>query len=449
MSTPDPTSPFPAFLQRLWGSLATVNLRDRLTRLLIGLTTFAICLLLFALWQGRDTMTIANDINRCGSLRYRSLYIFGAVNMKGVQDRVEATQGLPDWPIVLTEMEQIREDLRTRYPTEIQATDTTFKTFRNSLKQRGTVGWATTNGVREQANTLTNTIEAQVHRRIIYISVLYVIGIVGIGFALPGGVLLAHRLREAQQQLASEQVRLAEENAEREAAAQRFASLFEGIPVAAYGFDKNGRILIWNTAAEGMFDQSADLILGRPFWEVLAPPDQHDALRKFVHDVLSGEEYIGLEWVYGSPRGQMRRLMSNVFPLRDKDGVITGGISATVDITALKFAEKRLSRVVEGARCILWDATVAAVDDEQGGYRLHWDTRVQNEAAAQMVLPLHTSGDRAYMTEWLESRFIEDKIRMDKASTEKLWNGDSSYVQGVPLPRPLRDNTLAFGRCAY
>lgn len=145
-------------------------------------------------------------------------------------------------------------------------------------------------------------------------------------------------------------------------ASRRFQELFQGVPIACFCFDASGRILEWNRACEQIFCHSAEHVLEQPVWEVVGRVEDREITRALVVSVIGGESYVGYEWQDFAEDGCPRYFFANSYPLRSIDGVITGGISANIDISARKYAEHALQEseerwylAVRGNNDGIWD----------------------------------------------------------------------------------------------
>ena len=106
-------------------------------------------------------------------------------------------------------------------------------------------------------------------------------------------------------------------------------------------------------AAEALF---------QPVWEVVGRSQDAEILRAFVRSVIAGQAYEGVEWENTALDGSPRHLLCNAFPLRDRAGAITGGITVSVDITeraraqqALWESEERWQLALRGNHDGIWD----------------------------------------------------------------------------------------------
>ena len=124
-------------------------------------------------------------------------------------------------------------------------------------------------------------------------------------------------------------------------ASRRFEDLFNGLPVACFTFDAEGRIHEWNRAAEEAFGVAAFDALVRPVWEVLEGGGVWTPLRCTAAMAEGGHEEF--EWTYdldGDPREFTCRLIA----LRGREGRNVGAVCANVDVTAHKRAERLLAQ---------------------------------------------------------------------------------------------------------
>ncbi len=139
--------------------------------------------------------------------------------------------------------------------------------------------------------------------------------------------------------VASERLQMANQNLL--LASRRFEELFAGMPVASFTFDSEGMIHEWNRAAEALFRRSAQESVLRPVWSVLGGGDRSFWDEDMVQRIFSGESVSDTDWQF-TTHGDSRHLVANVFALRGVSGEIIGAISANLDITERKTAERRI-----------------------------------------------------------------------------------------------------------
>jgi PAS domain S-box-containing protein len=129
-----------------------------------------------------------------------------------------------------------------------------------------------------------------------------------------------------------------------------------------------------------------------------------------------------------------RVLDSYTVPIFGSEGERVGRVWFLRDITALKRATEELQTVARHAACILYETKVTArpgwEKDPEGASRLfEWDLRVQDEQAAQQVLPLDVPEGQSYGSAWERSRVAEDLPQMAKVAARALVGGAPSFTQ--------------------
>lgn len=125
-------------------------------------------------------------------------------------------------------------------------------------------------------------------------------------------------------------------------ASRRFEELFSGMPMACFTFDCNGMIHEWNRSAETLFGMQAHEALLTYVWDTLQAKTNGLWSLEFVEEVFKGQSVAGREWVLGDKDSVERHLVCNVFPLKAPSGEILGAISANLDITERKHAERQV-----------------------------------------------------------------------------------------------------------
>ena len=296
--------------------------------LLLLLTAAPLLLLPLAVWQSVQSSQIARDINRSGSLRYRAMWLYGATTAAPQEGAAE------DWQASWREMQAIRSDLAQRYPREVAQTDAVWQTFDQSLNRQNKVSWRDANALREATNDLPDAIEQKLQRSTTMARVFYGVGILSLLCALPWSYNLAHQLRRTQTALEGRETALAD-------ASIRYDRLFESLPSACFGYDTSGRITTWNRASETLFGKPASEVIGRPVWEAVSQSENWERSQRIVREVLAGVPCPDMEWVYETPSGTHKDVVSTVFPLHSASGIV-GGVSASADVTERKRASEAL-----------------------------------------------------------------------------------------------------------
>jgi diguanylate cyclase (GGDEF)-like protein/PAS domain S-box-containing protein len=130
-------------------------------------------------------------------------------------------------------------------------------------------------------------------------------------------------------------------------ASRRFEELFNGLPVASFTFDEEGKIQEWNVTAQEVFNIPAFGAIQRPVWEVLNKRGFADWSQDKVSDIFVTGSESTFDWTYQVSEGIVRYLACNVICLRGKNGEAVGAVCANLDVTERKRAEKQAMELAE------------------------------------------------------------------------------------------------------
>ncbi len=218
--------------------------------LLAGTGVVSVVLLLVALAAAGRSTRAFEDVNLSGSLRFRSLWVYGAT-----QNRVFPQTQDSRWPAQVAEMRGIRDRLHRSYPAAVDETDPAWKVFSGELARTGQVDWQTANTLRTAADTLTGRIEKDAAAQNAAASALLRLGLGGLLCALGASGVLLTGLRTAEQDTSRTMLRL-----------QDSQELFlRSINALQEGYLVQGRdgILFCNSAAERLLGRSASELIGQ------------------------------------------------------------------------------------------------------------------------------------------------------------------------------------------
>lgn len=144
----------------------------------------------------------------------------------------------------------------------------------------------------------------------------------------------------------------------------RYQNLFDNMPTVCFTFDRTGRILSWNRAAEIAYGYTAEEAIGADAATLIGTPESMAATRRMVADVFQGQASLVSEWLDRAKSGQVGRRLGHAFPLLRDEGGVECGVSMSVDITERRQAEADLAQARHERELIVdhVPALVARVD---------------------------------------------------------------------------------------
>ncbi|MCX6902030.1 MAG: PAS domain S-box protein [Verrucomicrobia bacterium] len=128
--------------------------------------------------------------------------------------------------------------------------------------------------------------------------------------------------------------------AELQATTQMLASTIQTAPDAIVALDVQGRVILWNPAAERMFGWAAAEIQGRPCPHV--PPTKQEEFRGTFEGAKAGTPVVNLESQRQRKDGSLVEVSFSTAPLRDAEGCFLGAMAIFQDISERKRTESQL-----------------------------------------------------------------------------------------------------------
>jgi PAS domain S-box-containing protein len=117
-------------------------------------------------------------------------------------------------------------------------------------------------------------------------------------------------------------------------------AMVQASPVGIAILDPDGRVEMWNPAAERMFGWSVGEVLGRSLPTI--PDGKEEEHRTLRETVLKGGVSSGVELQRRAKDGSLLDISLSTAPLRDVDGNISGIVGMMADITERKRAQEAL-----------------------------------------------------------------------------------------------------------
>lgn len=149
------------------------------------------------------------------------------------------------------------------------------------------------------------------------------------------GPIELKELGRSFEQMANE-IRIREE-ALRETS-QTLQALIEASPLPIIVNDTDGRIMMWNNAAERVFGWGATEVMGQP--NPVVPEDKREEFRFIQNQLLQGNTFADLETYRQKKNGTLIDVNLSTAVLRDSTGKISGTVGIVSDITERKRAEQ-------------------------------------------------------------------------------------------------------------
>lgn len=119
-------------------------------------------------------------------------------------------------------------------------------------------------------------------------------------------------------------------------------ALIEASPLAMIRLDRNGRVSLWNPAAEALFGWRSAEVLGRPVPHI--PEGRQDELARILERVERGEA-VNLETVRHRRDGSTVEVSLSISPLSDAAGRFAGYVAISADIGKRKRAETEMQQL--------------------------------------------------------------------------------------------------------
>ncbi|MEH1850423.1 MAG: PAS domain S-box protein [Nostoc sp.] len=151
---------------------------------------------------------------------------------------------------------------------------------------------------------------------------------------------LEHRVQLRTQELATANVSLRAEIAERQRTQAALQALITASPRAIFTLDLAGNVKIWNPAAEKMFGWTEAEVIDHP--NPIFLDDQLEEYNTLQQSILQGTTYTRVELRRLKKDGTAIDIIFSAAPLHDSDDSINGMVAVIADITHQKKQEEQV-----------------------------------------------------------------------------------------------------------
>jgi PAS domain S-box-containing protein len=122
---------------------------------------------------------------------------------------------------------------------------------------------------------------------------------------------------------------------------ETLSTLIAAAPVGVAVLDVDGRVQVWNPAAETLFGVPTQRVADR---EVVAATGASEETAALVCRVLAGETIRGFDTTHRRPDGSDLAIRVHGGPLRDATGTVVGAVLVLADTTATRRLEEQLAQ---------------------------------------------------------------------------------------------------------
>lgn len=222
---------------------------------------------------------------------------------------------------------------------------------------------------------------------------------------------------------------------------QEFRAIVENSPDLIIRFDREYRLTYVNPATAQLFQLPREAFLGKVIGQTATPstrssPEGLVQVKRCLQQVITTGAPLEFEMQWPTPSGE--RLFSvRLVPELDRHGAVESVLSISRDVTERRQLSVALKRVLRHARTIVMRAVVTAPDgweqhqDDPAWAANHfrWDSRFDDEASAQEVLPLELEPGEGYHDGWNRAKLREDQGSMGIVAHSAFLAGAASWQQ--------------------
>jgi len=233
-------------------------------------------------------------------------------------------------------------------------------------------------------------------------------------------------LRDITQEVHAEQaLRQANEN---------FNALIAASPLAVITLDLDGRVEIWNPAAERMFGWSHEEVLGRP--PPTIPEDRRDEFKREFEATCQGDVTQALESDRLQRDGSRLLVSVSMAPLRGPAGGVHGVVKLIQDVTERRRGQEAQRRLIS-----ILEATPDMVSTADPLGRILFLNRAGRKLLCAEDVDLSDRPLTEFHPEWAASLLLRDAI--PAAIRSGSWSGETAMLRTDGREVPVLQSVIA------
>ena len=228
---------------------------------------------------------------------------------------------------------------------------------------------------------------------------------------------------------ALEESRTATREAEQKAreSSRMLHELIQSAPLPIIHMDREGRVALWNPAAESTFGWTAGEALGRTPSDV--PGDSLERFLQGIQETVTDRPMHGLEVPLQRNDGSRVHIRISSAPVTDAAGNPAGVLAILEDITERKRTEEALRRTTESLETLIESSPLPIVQTDMEGIVYLW-----NPAAEHLL---------GWTAAEAVGRFLpyvpEEKMHEFRENLRKV--GEGQVLRGVEVERSKKDGS--------
>lgn len=205
-------------------------------------------------------------------------------------------------------------------------------------------------------------------------------------------------------------------------------ALIHASPLAIFALDSEGKVKMWNPAAERLFGWREHEIFNQRF--PILPVDQDEELDLLQKRVCEGKGFTGLETCHSRKDGSSVDISISVAPLPGSEPMMTGIVAVVADISdrkkteeALRKSEERFHLATRATNDAVWDWNLAT-------NALWWNENLQT------LFGYRSEEIEPGIESWTNRIHPDDKERVVSgihnaiAGGDQLWSGEYRFRRG-------------------